>query len=111
MVLPPYDDALLSRELALFPDWYVKGKTPRHRDRNDTLRGKLETPCLRRSRDSNLNSLGGARVYVHRDFMPRNLMVMGTSNVEGVQFSDGPPLGKLAPLQDERAAQRRRLTQ
>ena len=22
-VLPPYDDALLSRELALFPDWYV----------------------------------------------------------------------------------------
>ena len=23
-VLPPYDDALLSRELALFPEWYVK---------------------------------------------------------------------------------------
>jgi aminoglycoside/choline kinase family phosphotransferase len=22
-VLPPYDDALLSRELALFPDWYL----------------------------------------------------------------------------------------
>jgi aminoglycoside/choline kinase family phosphotransferase len=22
-VLPPYDDALLSRELSLFPDWYV----------------------------------------------------------------------------------------
>jgi aminoglycoside/choline kinase family phosphotransferase len=23
-VLPPYDDALLSRELALFPDWYLE---------------------------------------------------------------------------------------
>ncbi|WP_332777881.1 aminoglycoside phosphotransferase family protein [Polaromonas sp.] len=85
-VLPPYDDALLSRELALFPDWYVN----QHRGlAGDTvLHGKLEA-LFTQIKASNLQSLGGARVYVHRDFMPRNLMV--------AQFSDGPPLGKLAP--------------
>lgn len=39
-VLPPYDDALLSRELALFPDWYVA----QHRgiSIDSSLRGKLD---------------------------------------------------------------------
>ena len=90
-VLPPYDDALLSRELALFPDWYVaqyRGITI-----DDRLRGKLDG-LFAQIKDSNLNALGGARVYVHRDFMPRNLMVIGTGNMEGVQFSDGPTPGK-----------------
>jgi aminoglycoside/choline kinase family phosphotransferase len=100
-VLPLYDDALLSRELALFPDWYVE----KHRGINvdSTLRGKLDG-LFAQIKDSNLNALGGARVFVHRDFMPRNLMVMGTSNVEGVQFSDGPPPGKSAPVQNERGS-------
>ncbi len=85
-VLPPYDEALLSRELALFPDWYVA----RHRGiaLDAGLQGKLDG-LFAQIKASNLQSLGGARVYVHRDFMPRNLMV--------AQFSDGPPLGKLAP--------------
>ncbi|MDP1742216.1 aminoglycoside phosphotransferase family protein [Polaromonas sp.] len=71
-VLPPYDDALLSRELALFPDWYVA----QHRGItiDSTLRGKLDN-LFAQIKASNLQSLGGARVYVHRDFMPRNLMV------------------------------------
>ena len=100
-VLPDYDDALLSRELALFPDWYVE----KHRGIaiDSTLRSKLDA-LFAQIKDSNLNALGGARVYVHRDFMPRNLMVMGTSNVEGAQFSDEPPLGKLAPIRDERGS-------
>lgn len=100
-VLPAYDEALLSRELALFPDWYVE----KHRGIpvDSTLRGRLDA-LFAQIKDSNLNALGGARVYVHRDFMPRNLMVMGTSSVEGVQFSDRPPLGKLAPLHDERGS-------
>jgi len=70
-VLPPYDDALLSRELALFPDWYVA----RHRGLAlDTgLQDKLDG-LFAQIKASNLQSLGGARVYVHRDFMPRNLM-------------------------------------
>ena len=70
-VLPAYDDALLSRELQLFPDWYIA----KHRsitvdaDLQDKLAG-----FFAQIKDSNLNSLGGARVFVHRDFMPRNLM-------------------------------------
>jgi aminoglycoside/choline kinase family phosphotransferase len=100
-VLPAYDDALLSRELALFPDWYVEKHRGIAVDR--TLRGKLDA-LFAQIKDSNLNALGGARVYVHRDFMPRNLMVIGTSNVEGVQFSDRPPLGKLAPHFGERGS-------
>lgn len=68
-VLPPYDAALLSRELALFPDWYlekhrlvpVEGETRATLDRMFALivERNLASPC----------------VYVHRDFMPRNLMM------------------------------------
>ena len=77
-VLPPYDDALLSRELALFPDWYVE----QHRGItiDSTLRSKLDG-LFAQIKASNLQSLGGARVYVHRDFMPRNLMVCGPMEV------------------------------
>ncbi|WP_457281931.1 aminoglycoside phosphotransferase family protein [Polaromonas sp. P5_D5] len=93
-VLPPYDDALLSRELSLFPDWYVA----RHRGLAlDTgLQDKLNV-IFEQIKASNLNSLNGARVFVHRDFMPRNLMITRPSNAGGMQFSDGPPLGKLTP--------------
>ncbi|MDO9405307.1 MAG: phosphotransferase [Polaromonas sp.] len=75
-VLPPYDEALLKRELALFPDWYVE----RHRGIviDSDLRQKLDG-LFAQIMASNLQSLDGARVYVHRDFMPRNLMVSGTS--------------------------------
>ena len=75
-VLPPYDDALLSRELALFPEWYVG----QHRGfaLDAGLMGRLE-PMFAQIKASNLESLGGARVYVHRDFMPRNLMVASSS--------------------------------
>jgi N-acetylmuramate 1-kinase len=70
-VLPPYDDALLSRELALFPDWYVA----KHRSIVLTT-GQQATldHAFQQIKASSLNSLGGAQVFVHRDFMPRNLM-------------------------------------
>jgi N-acetylmuramate 1-kinase len=70
-VLPPYDDALLSRELALFPDWYVA----KHRGIVLTT-GQQATldHAFKLIKASSLNSLDGARVFVHRDFMPRNLM-------------------------------------
>ena len=70
-VLPAYDDALLSRELALFPDWYIA----RHRGIavDAGMQEKL-AGFFAQIKDSNLHSLGGARVFVHRDFMPRNLM-------------------------------------
>jgi len=70
-VLPAYDDALLSRELQLFPDWYIA------KHRGITVDAGMQEKLsgfFAQIKDSNLNSLGGARVFVHRDFMPRNLM-------------------------------------
>jgi len=67
--LPPYDEALLRRELDLFPDWYIArhiGVTPDQAQR-DTL-----SKVFRRILD---NNLAQAQVYVHRDYHSRNLMV------------------------------------
>jgi N-acetylmuramate 1-kinase len=69
--LPPYDRALLARELALFPDWYIA----RHRGIavEGALRERLDA-VFALIVDRNLAS---PPVYVHRDFMPRNLMIPG----------------------------------
>lgn len=68
-VLPAYDEALLQRELDLFPDWYVG----RH----------LGTELTKAQREDWASicavllqsALAQPRVFVHRDYMPRNLMV------------------------------------
>ena len=97
-VLPAYDDALLSRELQLFPDWYIA----KHRGItvNAGLQDKL-AGFFAQIKDSNLNSLGGARVFVHRDFMPRNLMISPSLNslprTEASSPAAGPPPGGAAP--------------
>jgi hypothetical protein len=67
--LPPYDERLLARELALFPDWCVArefGLTW-----NDAQRSDWDRVC-RLLLDS---ALAQPSVMVHRDWMPRNLMV------------------------------------
>jgi N-acetylmuramate 1-kinase len=68
-VLPEYDERLLRRELELFPEWYLQ----RHLGVTLTpaQRGTLDL-VFRRILD---NNLAQARVFVHRDYMPRNLMV------------------------------------
>lgn len=83
-VLPPYDDALLSRELQLFPDWYIA----KHRGiaMEAGLQEKL-AGFFAQIKDSNLNSLGGARVFVHRDFMPRNLIAPSAGTAESLSPS------------------------
>lgn len=67
--LAEYDRALLERELALFPDWYIA----RH------LRRELapdERQVIGTAFESLLaNNLAQPRVFVHRDFHSRNLMV------------------------------------
>jgi aminoglycoside/choline kinase family phosphotransferase len=68
-VLPEYDEALLRRELALFPDWYLA----RHL-------GIELSPAQREALESVFravlaSNLAEPRVYVHRDYMPRNLML------------------------------------
>ena len=67
--LPPYDEALLRRELDLFPDWYIGRHLGLALQPDE--RESLEA-VFRKVLDSNLAE---PRVYVHRDFMPRNLMV------------------------------------
>ena len=67
--LPPYDEALLRRELNLFPEWYVgrhlkKSLTPAQADTLEKIFRLLVE-----------SALGQPVVYVHRDYMPRNLMV------------------------------------
>lgn len=68
-VLPDYDYAVLKREIELFPEWYVK--VHRGYTITDKQREIVER-CFERIIANNLNE---ARVFVHRDFMPRNLMV------------------------------------
>ena len=68
-VLPEYDAALLSRELQLFPEWYMAkhlGVTL-----SDTQSRVLQT-VFTKLLD---NNLGQASVFVHRDYHSRNLMV------------------------------------
>ena len=69
--LPPYDTALLMRELELFPQWYV-----------GTYRGITLSEAQRKVMDQAFarivaHNLSWPSVYVHRDFMPRNLMIAG----------------------------------
>ncbi|MCY0387366.1 phosphotransferase [Robbsia sp. Bb-Pol-6] len=68
-VLPEYDEPLLRRELELLPEWYLGRHLGRTLDATEraTLDGVFRTLI-----DS---ALAQPRLFVHRDFMPRNLMV------------------------------------
>lgn len=71
-VLPAYDEALLRRELALFPDWYIT----RHRSMAlDAAQQAVLDHAFNRIVAHNLEA---PSVFVHRDFMMRNLMVPTT---------------------------------
>jgi aminoglycoside/choline kinase family phosphotransferase len=79
--LPIYDEALLARELALFPDWYVARRlggalTPAQ---TATLAGTFRLVLD--------NNLAQPRVFVHRDYHSRNLMVC-TPNPGVLDFQD-----------------------
>ncbi|MCC6211151.1 MAG: phosphotransferase [Burkholderiales bacterium] len=67
--LPPYDEALLRRELDLFPQWYVAAHLRRELPAADREILRNASRLLVQS------ALAQPRVYVHRDYMPRNLMV------------------------------------
>lgn len=73
--LPPYDAALLRRELELFPEWFIG------RHLGVTLADN-EKLLLERSFKYLINAaLNQPKVYVHRDFMPRNLMLVESEQV------------------------------
>ena len=68
-VLPAYDRALLLRELALLPNWYIL------RHRNQVLDAQGEQVLAQQFELIVTHNLAAPSVYVHRDFMPRNLML------------------------------------
>lgn len=81
-VLPAYDEALLRRELSLFPDWYIA----QHRQfslsssQQATLQSAFDLIVSR--------NLAAPSVYVHRDFMPRNLMLSREDQLGVLDFQD-----------------------
>ncbi len=66
--LPAYDEALLSRELRLFDEWFLGRHLGMALDAGDK---EMLDLVYRRLIDA---ALAQPRVLVHRDFMPRNLM-------------------------------------
>ncbi len=93
-VLPDYDDALLERELRLFPDWYVA------RQLRFELSG-IQKEQLETGFSALLSGIRSQpRVYVHRDYHSRNLMVCAP-NPGVLDFQDavhGPITYDLASL-------------
>ena len=67
--LPPYDEALLARELALFPEWCVQREFGLQWGEAELARWQKVCRLLIDS------ALAQPTVAVHRDWMPRNLMV------------------------------------
>jgi len=94
-LFPAYDAALLRRELALFPEWFVGG----------LLGIKLDAQA--RSLLNNLfavlldSAAEQPQVVVHRDFHSRNLLVLDDGGVGVIDFQDavfGPLSYDLASL-------------
>ena len=67
--LPPYDEALLRREMNLFPEWYIS------RHRRKTLSASQAQTLEAIFTVLAKSALAQPTVYVHRDYMPRNLML------------------------------------
>lgn len=97
-VFPVYDEALLTREMQLFPDWYIAKHLSITLDQADVQVLQTTFAVL------NQNIRAQASVYVHRDYHSRNLMVCegdGNQNPGVLDFQDavyGPITYDLASL-------------
>lgn len=95
--LPPYDTALLRRELGLFDEWYVAQHrryvlADGQRQELYALYDLIMAHCL-----------AAPQVFVHRDYMPRNLMLPddGAPELGVLDFQDavyGPITYDIASL-------------
>lgn len=79
--LPSYDEALLRRELQLFPDWYVQHEL------GITFTEQQQYLWQQACDVLVANALKQSQVLVHRDYMPRNLM-LSTPNPGILDFQD-----------------------
>ncbi len=93
--LPEYDRAFITRELNLFPEWFI-GKhlgitmTDEQSRQLDTVFEAIIATCLAQS-----------QVFMHRDFHSRNLMFLDQGNPGVLDFQDavfGPVTYDLASL-------------
>ena len=96
-MLPAYDEALLRRELQLFPDWYIA------QHRQVTLDDKQQAVLAKAFDQIVAHNLQAPSVYVHRDFMARNLMLPSdpTQALAVLDFQDavyGPVTYDIASL-------------
>ena len=66
--LPPYDREVLLREINLFPEWYVERHCGVKWDEKHWKWWNMSVESIIKT------NLADAKVFVHRDFMPRNLM-------------------------------------
>ncbi len=82
IVLPNYDAALLTREMQLFPDWYVA------KHLKFELNVEQQTALNNTFEILNKNILAQGQVYVHRDYHSRNLMVTEENNPGVLDFQD-----------------------
>lgn len=94
-LLPVYDEALLRRELMLFPEWYVAQhkQIDLNTDQWNTLQHAFDQVIA--------HNLAAPHVFVHRDFMPRNLMVSHSAALGVLDFQDavyGPITYDIASL-------------
>jgi N-acetylmuramate 1-kinase len=80
--LPPYDEKLLRFEMSLFPDWLLGRHLGLQLD--DSERGQLSGVFDRLV----VAALEQPRVFVHRDYHSRNLMVCAGSNPGVLDFQD-----------------------
>lgn len=71
VMLPPYDLSLLAREMQLFPDWFLAKHLKIELDAAD--RQALEEAFQQLAQ----LALAQPRVFVHRDYHSRNLMIGG----------------------------------
>lgn len=81
-VLPNYDEALLTREMRLFPDWYVA------KHLNATLNNEQQAILSNTFAVLNKNILAQGQVVVHRDYHSRNLMITPENNPGILDFQD-----------------------
>lgn len=81
-VLPPYSAELLRKEINLFTEWFLEKHL--HMELSE-----LEKKLLERTFDLIIaKNLSEAKVYVHRDYMPRNLMPESVDNPGVLDFQD-----------------------
>ena len=80
--LPPYDNALLQREMDLFHDWFL-GKLM-----GISLGSEQEAAWQSIKQRLVENALAQPRVFVHRDYHSRNLMRLEQDNPGILDFQD-----------------------